>query len=251
MKRDVTELDDLDRAEALLGMLDANQARLDKDIATVEGLRDGLKIGERARGGQNSSVDFLQYIEELERSDDADLRDVAARLRAGINDLNGREMTIPDILNAVDLIAQRDVFARLGVVDNATFEETVRQEIALHQRCGDSLAVFSLEVKDLTASEERQIAEAFAEMSQHPGDVLGRTERGFAFCIPWTEQAQAVQFERVFREIAKHVLPDHELAIGMRVGVPPANASLASFARPEVALLAPRETPALGGGRTR
>jgi hypothetical protein len=251
MNRDVTELDDLDHAEALLGTLDTNLARLDNDIATVEGLRAGLQIGERTRRGENTRVDFLQYIEELERSDDADLRDVAARLRATIKDGDGREMTIPQILEAVDVIAQRDVFARLGIVDDATFEQTVREEIALHQRSSDSLGVFTLEVKNLTASEERQMAEALSEMAKLPGDVLGRTARGFAFCIPWTDQRQAAQVDRVFREIVRHVLPDHELAVGMHVGIPAANATVATFTRPDAAPLAQRVAPALGGGRSR
>jgi hypothetical protein len=251
MNRDVMELDDVERAEALLSTLDANLARLDNDIATVEGLRGGLQIGERARRGENTSVDFLQYIDELERSDDADLRDVAARLRAGISNRDGRVMTIPEILEAVDVIAQRDVMARLGIVDDATFEETVLQEIELHQRCADSLGVFTLEANKLTATEERQMAEALSEMSQLPGDVLGRTARGFAFCIPWTDQRQAAQFDRVFREIARHVLPDHELAVGMHVGIPAADATVATFTRPDASPLAHRVSPALGGGRSR
>jgi hypothetical protein len=250
---EVLDIDDLERAEALLDRVDETQIRLEADIARSESIVSAIALAsgtERTTGAASSTINMLRYVQELEASEDADLKAVAALLRSEIiNGVDGSKMQKDDVVDRLGRLAVKDEIARLGLLDANTFNANLGKEVTRHMRVQDSLAFFVVEYDEaLDVEDELRLVRALRELAINPGEVVGHVgERGYGVLIPWLEPAQAQGLLGTFDALVRGALPNEVASIGMNAGVPAAGAGATRFEYPKMT----PHSAALGRSRCR
>jgi hypothetical protein len=252
---EVLDIDDLERAEALLDRVDETQIRLEADIARSESIVAAIALAsgtERTTGAASSTIDMLRYAQELEASEDADLKAVAALLRSEIIDgVDGSKMQKDDVVDRLGRLAVKDEIARLGLLDANTFNANLGKEVTRHMRVQDSLAFFVVEYDEaleVEVEDELRLVRALRELAINPGEVVGHVgEKGYGVLIPWLEPAQAQGLMGTFDALVRGALPNEVASIGMNAGVPAAGAGATRFEFPKMT----PQSAALGRGRGR
>ena len=235
---DVLQLDNIERAEAMLDQIDDAQVRLEADIARSESIGSAIAIAngtKRAQAGVDKTIDMVRYIAELEASEDADLIAVAALLREEVIDgASAGAMTKDDVVNRLGRLAVKDEIARLGLLAAGAFSANLGNEVTRHMRVQDSLALFVVDYDEgLELEDELRLVRALRELATNPGDVVGRTgSQGYGVLVPWLEPEQARGLMGTFDALVRGALPNQLASIGMNAGVPDAGAGKTRFAWP-------------------
>ena len=250
---EVLDIDDLERAEALLDRVDETQIRLEADIDRSESIVSAIAFAigtERPLSAASSTIDMMLYVQELEASEDADLKAVAALLRSEIIDgVDGSKMQKDDVVNRLGRLAVKDEIARLGLLDANSFNANLGKEVTRHMRVQDSLALFAVEYdKGLEVEDELRLVRALRELVINPGEVVGHLgAMGYGVLIPWLEPAQAQGLMSTFDALVRGALPNRAASIGMNVGIPAAGAGATRFEFPKMT----PQSAGLGRGRGR
>jgi hypothetical protein len=159
----------------------------------------GLRASTRAR---DTRMNTQQIRAELERGD-ADAQRIALAIAILREGRAGHH----------EKAALTDV--RFGVLSPRDFAAAAASESARSAKTGDSCALLELAFENrLVVEEEELLLGQLCDMTDAPGELIGRTERGFCMLFPWTDEAQAAKLEKVAAGMASYAAPALDASVG-------------------------------------